>query len=111
MYIIDLRGEIIEQINQIQQTINPVWEILKEKSDVEIKDIFEKNIKIKNLRENIKDIILGIKIIDDEISSWMKNAQNNLKDELNKIRKSKEVNSKYSPFDKTKGGKLIDDRK
>ncbi|MGM0608320.1 MAG: hypothetical protein ACQESP_07870 [Candidatus Muiribacteriota bacterium] len=109
LYLINLRGQIIEKINEIQATIKPVYDILKEKTDVEMNDIYEGNSKIKSYRDNIKEIIMAVKEIDDEVEAFIANKQKELKTEIVKVKKSKDINKKFSS--NPSEAKIIDDRK
>ena len=112
VYLLDVRGQIITQINQIQETISPIMEALEKKGNIGIKELCEGNSKINFLRDDIADMIKAISIIDIEITEFMKSKQDELKDEINRIKNTKKVNKAYKkPSKDSKEGKLIDSKR
>ena len=110
IYLIDLRGQIIKHINYIQEEIRPLIEILKDKADVTIEDIYRENVNIRNIKINMADMIKAIHDIDNDVVRYIEEAQKELKDEMNKINKSKKVTNAYT-INSNKSGKLYDTRK
>ncbi|MCK9223861.1 MAG: hypothetical protein M0R46_08790 [Candidatus Muirbacterium halophilum] len=110
IYLIDLRGQIIKHINYIQEEIRPLFDIVKEKADVNIEDIYRENVNIRNIKTNMADMIKAIYDIDKDVVHYIEEAQKELKDEMNKINKSKKITDKYS-INSNKSGKIYDTRK
>ncbi|PLX19214.1 MAG: hypothetical protein C0601_02525 [Candidatus Muiribacterium halophilum] len=111
IYLLDVRGQVITQINQIQETISPIMEALQKKGNIGIKELCEGNSKIGFLRDDIADMIKAVSTIDQEITEFMKEKQNELKDEINKIKNTKKVNKAYKSSKDKKEGKLIDSKR
>ena len=110
IYLIDLRGQIIKHINYIQMEIQPVFDILKDKVDVSVDDIYRENSDIRNLRANMADMIKAIQEIDQDVVGFIEEAQKELKTEMNKINNSKKVTNAYSST-YSKSAKILDTRK
>jgi|GEM_PF-3706428 len=112
VYLLDVRGQIITQINQIQETISPIMEALEKKGGIGIKELCEGNSKIGLLRDDIADMIRSVSIMDADITDFMKSKQDELRYEINRIKNTKKVNKTYKkPSKKSKEGKIIDSKR
>ena len=110
LYLLDLRGQIITRINQVQETIRPVMEILNDKTGISIDDIYRENSSIRSIKENIREMILAIREIDDEIMDFIRNAQQSLQEELRKVRMTKKVAGTYGKKPQS-GSRIFDSRR
>ncbi|MFW5782542.1 MAG: hypothetical protein ACOCWO_04555 [Candidatus Muiribacteriaceae bacterium] len=112
VYYIELRGQLIEQINSIQATIQPVFSTLQEQTDISMSDIYDNNPDIFSLKEDIKNLIGAVSEIDDEITEYIAEAQAALRAELENINRTKKVQNAYKNANSdSRKGRLIDNRK
>jgi hypothetical protein len=109
VYLLSVRQDIIDGINEINKTIQPIFDVMGEKYGITLNEFYENNLNLKRMAEKIKNLIMEVNIIDKEVMEYIKKEQERLQKELAKTKKTIKVNEKYKPG--SKEPKIYDSRK